>query len=692
MPRRTALLLASVIWSAGASFTPAATQQADALQSPQTAGPAGARPHEAGSPSAPPPADAAAEQKDSASGKPEEETQGAEAPQEQTGPQGEALPALDAAPTDGSDPDPLAPPERDEPAPTAPGARALLARALAFPDAPAREADDPTLALVRSRLAERSGAGRADERDDLAGLKAFYGENGARPLWISGDGLNERADRTMAEIRNAGAWGLDARAFVLPEQTAGQTGPEILADAEIKLSLAALKYARHARGGRLNPPALSRAFDRKPRIYDPKTVLQGLASAEAPDAYLRSLHPRHEAFEHLRQALNADVGAAAPGAEIKVPAGPDLRPGARHPHVALLRRRLAVAAAGDGALDDVYDDTLAEAVKAFQKEHDLKPTGVINGRLRAALNETGEDSGDARRLRLLANMERWRWMPDELGDFYVMNNIPEQITRVYESGRRVLMEKIVVGKPNSPTPSFSANMQFVIFHPEWNVPDGIKTKELGPQLRRGGASRVMRAHGLRVLYNGREVDPDSIDWSSTDVRRFQFVQPSGGRNVLGVVKFRFPNKHDVYMHDTSERRLFEASRRTFSHGCMRVQNPVHLAETLLGHDKGWTAARVRQIADQRGGQNEITLSRPIPVHIVYFTASVDETGRLQSYPDVYGLDKTVIAALKGQPTPDASEAATATVDEERSRPRPRVRSRERNSEERRSRESLFFWD
>ena len=194
--------------------------------------------------------------------------------------------------------------------------------------------------------------------------------------------------------------------------------------------------------------------------------------------------------------------------------------------------------------------------------------------------------------RLAVNMEKWRWMPDDLGAIYVWDAVPEQVTRVFRDNQKVLEEKIIVGKPQNATPIFSADMLFVIFHPEWGVPDGIKSNELAPQMRRAaaassgwfssgdGASSVLRAHGLRVSYNGSPVNPDSIDWNSADVRRFSFTQPAGPKNVLGNVKFRFPNKHDVYMHDTPERQLFNGPSRAFSHGCMRVQNPLHLAEVL----------------------------------------------------------------------------------------------------------------
>jgi L,D-transpeptidase YcbB len=309
--------------------------------------------------------------------------------------------------------------------------------------------------------------------------------------------------------------------------------------------------------------------------------------------------------------------------------------------------------AGDGQ-QTVYDPALADAVKAYQAKHGLAASGTINNATRAALNGTeARPSSSAENVqRLIVNMERWRWMPDKLGTVYVWDSVPDQMTSVVQDGKVVLSEKIVVGKLANPTPIFSADMQFIIFHPSWGVPPGMKVNELWPQLRDTGgwlfgtsASSVLRGHGLQVSYAGRPVDPDSVNWSSTDIRNFDFTQPPGPTNVLGIVKFRFPNKHDVYMHDTPERHLFGGATRVFSHGCMRVQNPVRLAEVLLEHDKGWGTDKVQEYV-RRGG--EIKLTTPIPVHITYFTAVVDDDGKVHYRPDVYGLDGRVASALEGR--------------------------------------------
>ena len=489
---------------------------------------------------------------------------------------------LDAAASPESGPDPLTPPAADGRPLLAPGADAVMPEA-----GPVAEAD-PIVAAVRQRLATVPEANAPGERDDRAALVAFYAAR-ARPLWIGENGLTARAREAMLEISHADDWGLKAAAFDLPKSVEATGDVDTLADSEVKLSLAVLTYARHARGGRLQPAAVSRKFDQKPPLYEPGSLLVAIAKVDDVGDYLRKLNPKHEQFSRLRQALLA-ARAAPP---------------------------------------------------------DAKTTDTVR--------------------RLIANMERWRWLPDELGDFYVWDSVPEQITRVVDRQQVTLAEKIVVGKPSTPTPIFSADMRFIIFHPSWGVPAGMKVEELWPQLRNTGggwfspyplASAVLASHGLNVSRGGVPVDPDGVDWSRVDIRQFDFVQSPGPTNVLGMVKFRFPNKHDVYMHDTPERHLFGGAVRAFSHGCMRVQNPVRLAEVLLAHDKGWSASDVQAYV-RRGG--EIQLTAPIPVHVTYFTAAVDDAGHLQTYGDVYDLDARVATALEGRPVSLAANSGGASA-------------------------------
>jgi L,D-transpeptidase YcbB len=594
---------------------------------------------------------------------------------------------LDADPSADSGPDPLAPPDVSKPAPAAPGAPVMS------PDTTVVEKADPIVLQVRERLAATAPRSKGSEREDYDGLVSYYARAG-QPIWTSNDGFSPRATAAINEIRKADDWGLKASAFELPT-IAGSPTPEVLVDAEIRLSTAVLKYARHARGGRVDPPSISRLMDQKPVIYDPASVLAAISAANAADAYLRELHPKHPQFERLRQAMllardgRHEESAAAPSGP-RIPDGPAIKPGQDHAQIPLIRQRLDVAT-GEGK-ETTYDAALVEAVKAYQGKHGLAASGTINNATRAALNgtEARPPSSAENVQRLVVNMERWRWMPDKLGPLYVWDSVPDQMTSVVQDGKVVLSEKIVVGKTTSPTPIFSADMQFIIFHPSWGVPPGMKANELWPQLRNTGgwlfgtsASSVLRAHGLQVSYAGRPVDPDSVNWSSTDIRSFDFTQPPGPTNVLGIVKFRFPNKHDVYMHDTPERHLFGGATRAFSHGCMRVQNPVRLAEVLLAADKGWSAEKVQEYV-RRGG--EIKLDKPIPVHVTYFTAAVDDAGKVNHRGDIYGLDRRVASALEGR---NVNLSVASTDPEPAASPGQKQQAAAKNRKKQAAQPSLF---
>jgi L,D-transpeptidase YcbB len=483
---------------------------------------------------------------------------------------------------------------------------------------------------------------------DLKAITKFYEGRTFEPVWVTKDGMSPKADAAIGEIKKADDWGLEASAFTLPGSVTTTT-PEALAQAELTLSKAVLKYARHARGGRIMDPAsdLSSYLDRKPQLLDPVEVMGKFASNEAADAVLRGLHPQHPQFEKLRQAYLKLRDEAAKKQIVKIPDGPLLREGMTHEHVALVRKRLKIGPAeaiGDKPADDnLYDEKVKAAVVAYQEEKGLSPDGLVGRGTRASLNDVQVLSTD----KLLANMEQWRWMPADMGDLYVWANIPEFTVRIVKNGNNVIhTERIITGLVGKQTPVFSENLKKVIFRPRWNVPNSIKVRELYPSLLRGG--RNFERQGLRLTHNGRRIDPDDVDWDETDIRRFDVHQPPGPGNVLGVVKFAFPNKHLVYMHDTPTKHLFNKTTRAYSHGCMRVRNPVRMAEILLEEDKGWSAEKVDELVEHGPGDNQIDVTRTIPVHATYFTAWVDDAGETQIASDVYGHEKRIKLALAGK--------------------------------------------
>ena len=327
---------------------------------------------------------------------------------------------------------------------------------------------------------------------------------------------------------------------------------------------------------------------------------------------------------------------------VSIPPGPVLKFGVENEQVALLRQRLDVPA---GANPNQFDAAVLDAVKQFQRSNGALPDGLVGSGTRRLLNggQPQEPVASSARIKqILVNMERWRWLPHDLGGFYVTVNIPEFMLRVVEDGKPIHSTRVVVGKPDKQTPIFSDEMEEIVFNPYWNVPNSIKNEEIAPYMGQGGGffgggvdTSVLQRHGLRIKYGNRDVDPDTIDWTRNDIRNFDLVQPPGPTNVLGRVKFVFPNSHDVYMHDTTQKFLFNNPVRAESHGCMRVQYPEKLAEILLAHDKGWSPARVESTFDA-GDDNHLALDQHIPVYITYFTLRVNDDGSISTFNDIYG--------------------------------------------------------
>ena len=436
---------------------------------------------------------------------------------------------------------------------------------------------DRVIALIRLKLAGSVLSSNADPAD-LAALQAFYGSSNAAPLWMTDMGLSTRAQSALFEIEKADDWGLDAAAFELPSPFDLPAGPDDQASTEITLDLAILKYARFARGGRLNPRELSGLFDQAASLRDPKIVLMEIAAAKVPDAYLQSLHPQHEQFVRLRQAL--------------------------------LRMR----------------------------------------------SEAAPNSADIRRL--IVNMERWRWMPEDLGPLYVWSNTPEFMLYVVKDGSTIFADKTQVGTADDPTPVLSADMTTIVFNPEWIAPSSVLVKSLLPRLRKQNFS-ILDKYAFSVSYQGNPVNPTKVDWTRVNIRDYTFTQKPGSKSNLGKVKFLLPNRHDVLLHDTfaARRKVFQQSMRAIGYGCVRMENPQHFAEVLLSEDKGWSATEVSELWEH-SVNSPVSLDRKIPVHLTYFTAVVDDTGKVTSVADLYGLDKKLATALFGN-TATPAQAAPA---------------------------------
>ncbi|KAA2242162.1 L,D-transpeptidase family protein [Salinarimonas soli] len=493
---------------------------------------------------------------------------------------------------------------------------------------------DPVAAALRERLAEPVRLHPRLGASHVAAVQAFYAAREFRPLFVEAGALTPVARGVIARLDAAGVDALDPADYPVPALGIARRGetPADLAGAELTLAASALLYARDARGGRIEPARLSRHITPKLALPDAGEVLAALAGTRDASAALQAYNPPHEGYRALREKLREARAAHPARPMVQVPAGPVLRVGMSDARVPLVRARFGL----DGAKDErSYDERLASAVATFQREHGMKGTGVLDRGTVAALDRAGASPREAD---LIANMERWRWLPADLGARHVFVDITAYTLRVVEDGRVAHSARVMVGKPERPTPIFSERMTHMVVNPSWTVPPTILRKDMLPELQADPSYAARR--GLEVWRNGKRVDPAAVDWSRP--AGVSLRQPPGERNALGQMKFMFPNDHAVYIHDTPSRNLFRAERRALSSGCVRVDQPFRLAEVVL--EDGAAETRLKRLIAERG-ERTLMLRRPLPVHLAYFTLVVDDEGRLRSRPDIYGVDEKVKAAL-----------------------------------------------
>ena len=538
-----------------------------------------------------------------------------------------AAEAKPAAPADTAQPsEPAKSAAETKPAETKPGEAKPSDTAVTGTPAAAPVAAGPDAAIAE-QLREL-GNGKFDRiigsEKDRTPIEAFYSSRNYAPLWIADGKPNARATAAIGYLRHVDGDGLDPADYPVPT-FAMLSAPADLADAEIKLTAAVVTYARHASVGRVHWSRVSGDIEYSTPAAEPGDVLAAIAGASDVATALDSYEPQTPGYRALKAKL-ADMRAGKiDKSRPPIASGPVLKVGIQDERVPVLRERFGIAAA-DGT---TYDKTLAEAVKKFQQQHDLAATGTLGAATLDALN--GRAQPDHVTDIIIANMERWRWMPHRFPDTYVIVNLPDFTLRVIHDGKQVWTTRIVIGKPEMPTPIMTADMKYITVNPTWNVPPSIVHHEYLPALAQDPT--VLARMGLRVDY-GR----DGV----------HIWQPPGDKNALGRIRFNFPNKFLVYQHDTPDKYMFALDKRAFSHGCMRVQDPAHYAEVLLSlvrPDDGYTEERIKKMF----GPNETDIQFPtfIPVNLTYQTAFVDEAGKLEFRDDIYGRDKTLLAILKG---------------------------------------------
>ena len=537
----------------------------------------------------------------------------------------EASPAPSAAPAGASQPT-AAPKDAAAPAPAANPAVASEPAAAPDPLAALDPADRAVAEKIRDLLAAKTDTIFATKRERAA-VEAFYQNRQLAPLWLDKGVENARARAVIARLKGADADGLDVTDYKTP--TFAGLNADALAEAELKLTQTVLTYARHLQSGRFPYSRVSNNIELPQEPPDPAQVLVKIAEAADAAAALDEFSPPHEGYKKLK-AMLAQMRGKTPATK-EIAQGQLLKLNAKapmeDPRVPLLRDKLGLA--GD-ASDLKYDAKLAEAVKKFQRANELPVTGNLDSKTIKELNGPPRDKQIDT---VISNMERWRWYPRDLGKAYVLVNLPDFTLQVVHNDAQVWNTRIVIGKPEMPTPLLSETMKYVTINPTWNVPPSIIYNEYMPALQRDPT--VLERMGLKLVYNR--------DGS------VHIYQPPGEANALGRIRFNFPNRFLVYQHDTPDKHMFAHDVRAYSHGCMRVQDPAKYAEILFNiarPNENWTADKVKRMFGT--GEQDIQLPAQIWVLLTYQNAFVDDAGKLQTRRDIYNIDSRTLAAIKSE--------------------------------------------
>jgi murein L,D-transpeptidase YcbB/YkuD len=481
----------------------------------------------------------------------------------------------------------------------------------------------------------------------------LYAQREMRPLWVSLEGPGDKA-LTIANTLNASFdEGLNPDDYSVPaiSRLWSSRTPSGLAQLDILLTQGLSAYLRDMAYGRAEPclldPQLFATARENVENYPGQLVL--LAS-QAPDLerFIQDQAPVHDSYRLLRTALARYRAIAARGGWPHVPPGPSIKPGMEDPRVPAVRSLLMINGDYSGAEDSsqLLDPELTAAVQRFQVRHNLNSDGIVGKNTLAAMNVPVAERID----QILINMELWRWLPHKLEGKQIYVNIAGFYLQARQDEQVEFATQVIVGKVYHKTPVFSDQIRYLEFNPFWNIPPSIARKEIVPEMLKNPA--YLRENNIRMFYgwddNGQEVDPATIDWWKLGgkINRYRLRQDPGSNNALGKVKFVFPNQHDVYLHDTPAHELFSRDDRAFSHGCIRVSRPLELAYYLLnGDDQSWSMERIQKILNE-GRRTIILLKKPVPIHILYRTVTVDkDSGAVSFFKDVYGRDALLQQAL-----------------------------------------------
>jgi len=486
---------------------------------------------------------------------------------------------------------------------------------------------------------------------ETAALSNFYAAEGYQPVWTDAQGLTPRAVQALNVIANAGTDGLNPEIYRVSTTRTLAALPASDADTilrnhlslELLMSDAIMHYASDINSGfaqhQWNTGKESTTADEQ------LALLQQAAANPDTAAFLTALAPKTQDYIALKKVLQDYQTIASKGGWPEFVPGKTIKSGANDPRMTILRQILLVngdLTATTPVQDNTYDVVTMEAVKHFQERHGLDANGIMNTPTQQALTVPVAD----RITQISMTLDRMRWMPNNMGPRYVMVNIPAYVLTAVSGNNRLNMN-VIVGKASTKTPMFSKNITDIVFNPSWGVPAKIAMNEMLPKVRKDPDYLIKAGYTVMETRDGNShvIDPHEIDWQSVGRGNFaySFRQNPGDGNALGKVKFNIPDSDDIYLHDTSQHGLFARADRSLSHGCIRLSEPKSLTEFILSSE-GWTQLKIDGTYDSATSKTvHIT---PLPVHLVYWTSWVDEHGRAHFSRDIYGMDKTLLAASK----------------------------------------------
>ncbi|WP_305983553.1 L,D-transpeptidase family protein [Roseivirga thermotolerans] len=469
-------------------------------------------------------------------------------------------------------------------------------------------------------------------------LPEFYFENEFRRVWTRP--LQESFLNLVNKAYDHGLTPADYHFEVLNRLYADPVESQST-DADLLFTDAFLLYASHFLNGKLNPEEVEGEWQAVRREGNAKTFLKKCLQQGNMEEQFEQLQPESQSYRGLVSSLMHYREIRQNGGWNTIEAGETLKPGMSGSRVQSLKYRLSIEGyfLMEEEPNDQYTQELAEAVRRFQQHHGLEADGNVGKQTLATLNVSVE----AKIAKIKANLERLRWINQDLGDHYVFVNIADYKMKVFKLDSLTFEQRVVVGKPFRKTPVFSDTMTYFVLNPYWTVPPTILFNDVLPEVKKD--VNYLQTKQMKVLQGGQEVAAESIEWAKLSKNYFPYTirQEPGPANALGAVKFMFPNKYNIYIHDTPSKELFNRPDRAFSSGCIRLNQPLSFVNYLIAEMPDWNTEKIKAVLET-GRDKTVMLRKPLSVHILYLTAWVDEDG-VQFRNDVYQRDAAVISAL-----------------------------------------------